>query len=242
MDLVTWILHFCHWQFVWLLGSWDIKAICCDSSWKLGACGKLFLLQFSESPTDLNIQVNTLTAKFILSEHTSKKDYMSSLIIICGILLTVFGSERNQIDWSIEVLVNQYKKTNVKVMLCILASLIGACFIIMRMDYVKRRNEARSKNEAIERPSTVIGFFMCCAPVPLTVFACHFAEDWSCLLHRCIFCGRFHSFVRQSFLWSNHSFNYWKQSVHRPVCCRDYSCLLYFTSVTIVLDQQEPYR
>ncbi|EKX55433.1 hypothetical protein GUITHDRAFT_160462 [Guillardia theta CCMP2712] len=183
-----------------LSGTWP--CCCCPASllqevpwtWLLGFCifaiGNLFdFLALGISKQSVvtlvgswALVVNTLTAKFILREHTSKKDYMSSLIIICGILLTVFGSEKNQIDWSIEILVNQYKKTNVKVMLCILASLIGACFIIMRMDYVKRRNEARSKNEAIERPSTRIGAVYCIVASFVADFTVLFGKAFSGLI------------------------------------------------------------
>eukprot|EP00960_Hanusia_phi_P074009 768136-Hanusia_phi.AAC.2 len=175
---------------------------CCPSSvlseipwtWLLGFCifaiGNLFdFLALGISKQSVvtlvgswALVVNTITAKFIASEHTSKKDYISALIIICGILLTVFGSEKNQIAWDIGVLVNQYKKTTVKIMLCVIAGLIFVCFTIMRIDYVKRRNIARSNSETIARPSTRIGAVYCIVASLVADFTVLFGKAFSGLI------------------------------------------------------------
>uniref|UniRef100_A0A7S4NBZ3 Uncharacterized protein n=1 Tax=Guillardia theta TaxID=55529 RepID=A0A7S4NBZ3_GUITH len=74
------------------------------------------------------LAINTLLARCLLGERTIYLDYVAVVVIFGGIAMTVFGSNTCVKDLTIKELVNQYRKSDVVVMLLVLASMIGFCF------------------------------------------------------------------------------------------------------------------
>jgi len=133
MDMGCGFVQFCNRQRVRLCCSGNCTFICGDSAWEL-VFGREYLLgQY---------------------EVVSKYDIASIVFIVCGLVLTVIGSDHRPNECPLPRLINHYEEPKVIVLLAILASIVAASLIAIHLDFVARKTRVSLDDQrVIERPS-----------------------------------------------------------------------------------------
>jgi len=101
-----------------------------------------------------SLVVSTFLANMFANEVVSKYDIASIMFIICGIVLTVIGSDHRPNEWPLPRLIHHYEEPKVIVLLAILASIVAAGLIAIHFDFVARKTRMSLDDpRSIERPS-----------------------------------------------------------------------------------------
>jgi len=104
-----------------------------------------------------SLVVSTFLANIFANEVVSKYDIASIMFIICGIILTVIGSDHRPNEWPLPRLIKHYEEPKVIVLLAILASIVAAGLIAIQLDFVSRKTRVSLDNpHVIERPGKTI--------------------------------------------------------------------------------------
>jgi len=104
-----------------------------------------------------SLVVSIFLANMFANEVVSKYDIASIVFIVCGIVLTVIGSDHRPNEWPLPRLIHHYEEPKVIVLLAILASIVAAGLIAIHLDFVARKKRVCLDDQSvIERPSKTI--------------------------------------------------------------------------------------
>jgi len=104
-----------------------------------------------------SLVVSTFLANIFANEVVSEYDIASIVLIVCGIVLTVIGSDHRPNEWPLPRLINHYEEPKVIILLAILASILAAGLIAIHLDFVARESRVSPDDpRVIERPSKTI--------------------------------------------------------------------------------------
>ena len=127
-----------------------------------------------------SLVVNTVMARLLLKETVTVLDVTSAALIILGISLTVVGNRSGVKDWCLDMLIAQYKRSDVTWMLIILSALIGACFAVMFLDWSRRK--ANSDDGVLAKPPRGIRAVTCIVGALVATYTILFGKAFSGLI------------------------------------------------------------